>query len=142
MTPEHYQQLKQVIQKAVPSIMELKFGCEVLIRAAVKPYGKQRLQTINKVQADHFCLVDNSGDGFGTWLNSSHVAKILGRPIRWADICFAIGEKEQFNSKMTMVSVNGGFWDNGKLLAGYNLSKDNLDDQSDDFKQFLFDLLK
>lgn len=141
MTQSHYKALREVIIKAVPSIVELKFGCVVVLRTPVQPLDKPREQTILKSEGDNFICMDVWGHTFGTYLNKTHLDKILGRPIRWADICFAIGEKEQYNSKQTMVSVNGGFWDNGKLLAGYNLSKDNLDDQTDDFKQFLYDLL-
>lgn len=62
--------------------------------------------------------------------------------IRLADVLLAISEKEKFNAMLKFMAVNGGFYDNGVLIAQYNLAKDNILDQSDEFCEFLYKLIK
>jgi len=120
-----YQKLKEIIQKANPEIMELKFGCYVNFEG-------------EKI------IVDVHGDIVKTKsmdIHKNHI-KILGRPIRLADVLMAIEKK----NPDIMIDVSGRFLLNEQPAplcqeCSWNLKDNNLDNQSDETKQFLIDIL-
>lgn len=141
------QKLKEVIQKANPEIMELKFGCEV----EVKTYSGNVTKVIyldeggSGVYVSHpslksktafFEKFDYSIAGFKKYI----LKEILGRPIRLADVLLAIKADVYIDSDgffLIMLDDN----DVRKVGAKWNLQKNNLDDQSPETIKFLLDLL-
>ena len=115
--------IKQKCVEANPSIMDLVFGCWVL-------YGGQpdMPYRITQVQKDsigidpHVDIV--SEDGQSDELVTIDILEILGRDIRLADIVYAL----EMNSRYVELY--------------YNLLKDNLNDQSDECVEFIYNLLK
>ncbi len=141
------QPLKEIIWKAVPEILELKFGCEL------KYPGYERAtlcgQQINFWKV--YCKRKNEVC-FNTvtpgQLQFSEVIQILGRPIRLADVLMVVEKSKP--TQLWYVKADGTFCSarydelNNKGLkrhAEWNLLDDNLDNQSDECKQFLIDLL-
>lgn len=64
--------------------------------------------------------------------------RIIGQPLRLADLLMAIKEQKQ---KSKVVVVAHFPYEYG-LIQKYNLSKDNILDQSDEFCEFVLELLK
>lgn len=163
----HQQKLEAVKQKiieAVPEIMELKFGCEVLI-TTVEGYGNERdvINQSRKVTAEqsHF-------ENLPKYLIGSHyiergylqtdfsriagrrgingvfrLLEILGRPIQLADVLVAI-EKAGKGNTYTLTLYMGGLANFIRTIDlksfDWNLSKP-LSDQSPELIDFLFDVL-
>lgn len=126
--------IKAVI-KAVPEIMELKFGCEMrrmdfLLKYVGKNNGQHALLITGKQE---LLFVDKIEEA----------VEILGRPIRLADVLLAIQETHIELAKVNhetlritptaeKVTVKGyGFW---------NLRADSLSEQSDETIHFLAEL--
>ena len=96
------------IQEAVPSIMELKFGCEV--ESIFNKPGKRVLKIVDvddvkvltrEVGSD---LMENNNSQ--TWfLFKVDIKKILGRSITLEDCLIAIGKPEMEDSRKTGNSV-------------------------------------
>ena len=122
--------LKQVIQEANPEIMELNIGC----RVAHKYHSSQSIVVEN--EQDNLSPFDVQTDDGG--FEKDKVIS-LGRPIRLADVLMAI-------NKISIMQI-GVFNDGTFLHKGddmgwrWNLKDNNLDNQSDETKQFLIDLL-
>lgn len=129
-TLDKYEQLKQVIQRANPEIMELKFGCEVKA-------GKIIVCDYRKLTNDYAMNVVDPYGYTRTYIvqdvnSKEYKGQVLGRPIRLADVLEAIRVTniEKWNS-LTLPDV----------AAYWYLLDDNLDHQSEETKQFLIDLL-
>jgi hypothetical protein len=128
-TVNNYEQLKKVIQEANPEIMELKFGCEVI-------YEEKKCKYLHHVEGWFDVLLPPNYDK-GILQVTNPKLKILGRPIRLADVLLALDE--------LLVKENSG--NRGRtertmqILDYWNLKDDNLDHQSEETKQFLIDLL-
>ena len=140
------EKLKQVIQEANPEIMELKFGCEIKVLFDTgnplpihKVLGMNDDKTIKTEQYSKLNLQD---------------IKILGRPIRLADVLIAIqknkeidrdyewgvivSEDENLNGSVEIAHYEGKGFISGVY---WNLKDNNLDNQSNETKQFLINLL-
>jgi len=125
----HEETIKR-IQELVPSIMDLEFGCEVTkisnnLNNPVFTKGK----FIRMDGMRMFCLhKDNTvfETRYGDALTS-----ILGKPITLGVVLRAI------EAKMNMKPSNRG----GELIDMWNLSKDNFNDQSEETKSFIRELL-
>lgn len=142
MNEAQYQKLKQVIQQANLEIMELKFGCEILnsgihfMVVDLTPSGEPI--TVKKEGA--YDSQKPPGVHLDKYVNKT---KILGRPIRLADVLLAIKEKSGIdgfwiktgNGMQFKKSIGALIWEM------WNLQDDNLDHQSDECKEFLIRLL-
>jgi len=157
MNKEKYQQLKEIIQKANPEIMELKFGCEYERKNEKYKYHDQIIsQNTNNLHNfyNEYYEQDSTGKNIG-------YIKNLGRPIRLADVLSTLLKKEKdvivdcagfFCNQEKFKEINeskhfGEFfnaaielreWD---LKNHWKLKDDNLDNQSDETKEFLINLL-
>jgi hypothetical protein len=141
-----YEQLKKIIQVANPEIMELKFGCEVEIPTSGEANYKRYKAMVEHARLDEVIAVDL--DTFGQWtLRQGRDYKILGRPIRLADVLLALEKSKSlyyaFDGKGYLLTRSYGTDDFN--LSGlpflWNLHDDNLDHQSEETKQFLIYLL-
>ena len=185
---KNYNKLKEIIQEANPEIMELKFGCEILLESPneLESYEggfKRPKHTGNTNFYDAWTLVGIERNSHGTQdyryyftvgsfgYSNSLVnidiepklykkmldlgkIKILGRPIQLADVLMAIGGEYNPKNTSTFLNIdsNGEFcWTTTTNLRGgtmeiiepiisWNLSK-NLDNQTDEVKEFLIGLL-
>ncbi len=142
MNDEQYQELKSIIHKAVPGILELKFGCEVEVLfddsdfyGKVKPEWIRRpIYKVSEKKAVVY-IVDPPFPNNAIDVSDKNLKeefRILGRPIRLSDVLYAISKGSRF-PMMHQEDFVAKFW---------NLLDDNLDHQSEECKQFLYDLLK
>jgi len=121
-------QLKQIIQKANPEIMDYKEGCRFK--------GGVMIDSYYAFDFENEAVFDNL-DG---------LEEVTGRPIRLADVLLAMANK--WHKKLiTTFSVSGPitFWQETDeypiQLFLWNPLDDNLDNQSEATKQFLINLL-
>ena len=140
------------IQKLVPSVMELEFGCEVVLYS--EEYSKNRrilkvLDKRNVVGVDTIVEVcENNSNGVS---HISYVAKnelkILGKPITLAVVLRAVGKQLDEDAWEIALNSNGEFikdWGESRHETTgdfWNLSKDNFNDQSEETKSFIGGLL-
>lgn len=126
MNQEHIKKIREAVIKANPSILDLELGCEY-----------------------ESCL-----DGAKMkWIDdqtSRDIGKIIGRPIRLADVLLAINQVLGINNVaieeygVFMQTDNEGWGeihDNDKRVK-WILKDDNLENQSEDCINFLYQLLK
>ena len=140
---KNYNKLVKVIQAASPEIMELKLGCEVMVRGIREDNPgcendvviDGRIDKDNRIGLGYFGQVPIEG------------CEILGRPIRLADVLMAYNEiHDSMSAKRFAIYFNGQvvYWDDDEkahLECVWNLKDNSLDNQSDETKQFLIDLL-
>jgi hypothetical protein len=163
MTPQ--QKIAERIYELLPHKKELEFGCEVLCNKFVyernivlyiddrylfiKPFGVYKDGNfINKNKTINYSDVDVDI----IKVDIRNIDKIIGQPIRLADILLAIeiANKKYISLSQPQISItsNGIIIDDSKNEYSrvtdyeYNLEKDNILDQSDDFCEFLLELLK
>jgi hypothetical protein len=142
---ENYDKLKSIIQQANSSILELKFGCEVV-------YEGKKCKYLHYIEGwFHVLLPPNYDKGILQVTNPK--LKILGRPIRLADVLWALEKLQKEISVRTdgrFLQQNKNFWESMSSCGedcglpqfiDWNLRDDNLDHQSEETKQFLIELL-
>ena len=134
------QKLKKVIQEANPEIMELKFGCEVIRRKS----DKEKQCFISDYYEDrNGKRITLRGEGGNVYEIMEIVFKrdfkILGRPIRLADVLLALKKLEPNHFQEAIRDLIIGKDIKGKIVY-WNLKKD-FDNQSDECKEFLIKLL-
>jgi hypothetical protein len=129
--------IKQKIQELVPEIMELKFGCIIRNHEMTEDLkfcgeSKQGGETCYIPSIDDYVVLD------------SHIGcEILGRPIRLADVLRAIGETKNrvaCDDMGNIFELTGA----GQIIMPahfWDLSKDSYDDQSQETKKFIGELL-
>lgn len=138
---EQYQNLKNKIYLANPEIMEFKFGNYIKKGSDIGIILDKDLAFFNRSWMDYgeniYKITDN--DDF----------ELLGRKITFADVLVAIDEKEGDCDDTYFVTMGGEFY---QCSAGnnytprvtgiwWNRKDNNLDNQNDEVKQFLYDLL-
>lgn len=121
-----YEKLKSVIQKANPEIMELKFGVSI-------EYHEKEFVYVSDGMAGLYTIWSKPSSAIHVRPNE---IKILGRPIRLADVLLAVTKILHPIGK-----TSGLDEDRLKVLWRWNLKNDNLDRQSKETKQFLIELL-
>ena len=145
----------ELIQKLVPKVMALEFGCEVEEKPAFGSGMKN--DTFNGGKVFTIICKDNSGNwlyltdgGFGREKEDKILSwhTILGKPITLA-VIFQAFENNNTEVELSIFA--------NKILIGHyekpnqegyytkcywNLSKDNLNDQSEETKTFINNLLK
>lgn len=162
----HQEKLKRIKEKCAEAnqeIMELKFGCEIemLFGPSYDPdYGIAIILAECGVCSKHkrcdgekdtcdmdtgfMCLKGSDEDGWCTFeVKSTDKYKILGRPIRLADILLAIGESDWY------IGQHGRFfkWSRamGEMVGqpyAWNLREDDLEKQSEEMIEFLYQIRK
>ena len=170
----NYNKLKEVIQKANPEIMELKFECEVNVPLIAKRTGSKEYKgTIAGYNGTSYLIQfgghkmieqgieDTTEENFHSIFSEKLVRdktkldkcnawklkklEIIGRPIRLADVLLVLNkDKNNMFNVLIMPDGNFGCFGLGKFRDrqfGWNLKDDNLDNQSDEVKEFLIKLL-
>lgn len=121
------QQLADRVYELLPHKKELEFGCEVEVG-----FGEYK---------ERVSVITICADGSGFYTNGNYKEKlsilaripikIIGQPIRLADLFSALLYTQFFTNDFI-----------GKIVSKYNLSKDNILDQSDEFCEFVYNLIK
>jgi len=110
------QKLTALIVEAVPSIMELKFGCVIEVDGIAQD---------NPGWEKDIVIDDRIEDGIVRtgYYGRVHIDNltILGRDINLEDVMIAWSEKTKFSAKLYSISNNGGYYENGKLLWKWEL---------------------
>lgn len=128
------EKIREKCIEANPSIMELKFGCET-------DYGV--ITGIDGVRLKLDCTERYVSKG----QVERGVAKIIGRPIRLADVLLAVDEIESGYSigtdgRFQYLDVDGNLeWCTKPYAVSWNLKDNNLENQSEETLQFIADLL-
>lgn len=128
MPEDKYEELKRVIQEAVPEIMELKFGCEI-------GDGEFNFIIYRETKKNFWVKETNARGSIYQFPKPLKISIILGRPIRLADVLLTIKKR---SSKIMQIYVSD---QEVATVSRWNLSDDNLDNQSDETKMFLYQLL-
>ena len=114
-------QLKKKIQEAVPEIMELKFGCEVI----EKINGKKSISKLDS------WYIDQSKIG----QENFNFTEILGRPIVWDDIALTLESDMNW-----FITRQGRFFYKGDEVAIWEWGKP-LDQQPEETIDFLWEVI-
>ena len=129
----HEETIKR-IQKLVPSVMALEFGCEVMYEW--ENGEKSKMVVVGKIGED-FILTDYQSS-FCDDANETNF-EILGKPITLAVVLRAINQKYiesndvWFVYDLRQTQLSG--------MERWNLHKDNFNDQSEETKTFIGGLL-
>ena len=130
----NYNKLKEVIQKANPEIMEHKVSCLAIDE------NKNKWKFVG-VRFGGWWKIGSEND----FTNNPKNFKILGRPIRLTDVLLALNnDRNNMFNVLIMPDGNFGCFGLGRFRDrqfGWNLKNDNLDNQSDEVKEFLIKLL-
>lgn len=125
------EQVREAIIKAVPEIVELKFGCQVKLDG-LKGYDGG-VATLAVPHAGGWL------DTGGIYLNPKELT-IIGRPVQLADVLRAIGLKGRSIFHVYADGKIGGSWGTYKDELAWDLSKP-LDQQSPETIDFLASIL-
>lgn len=133
------EQLKRKIWKAVPSILELKFGCKIKVKIGVfiSKYGRQdniKQFTIYRDIFNDNVLGTSDYDNSRT-IKKEDITAILGRPIVWDDIALALE-----NDINWFITRQGRFFYKGDEVAIWEWGK-SLDQQSEETIDFLCEVI-
>jgi|ERR1700735_2616515 len=164
------QTIREKCIEANPEIVELKFGCEIqlydedmTIATLIGGIGKctrhkkatncnedcdiESALWVSTVESDPKELYEPT-----EWIiekSRTDLYKILGRPIRLADVLLAIGPDNQpitvdANGIITSFKANPKDWESPIFdkQVDWNLRADDLEKQSPETIEFLYDLLK
>lgn len=130
--------IREACIKANPEIVELKIGSHVL-------WGEHGLGgcILQRNYAGNY-LIRVEGMGTTTTIKERQITKIIGRPVRLADVLLAskgmIHDIENDGEYMRTFELHeDGSHD---LQIFWNLRKDSLEDQSEDTIEFIYSLLK
>lgn len=129
------QQLKQKIQELRPEIMELKFGCEVIIKTSFNDGTGRRLnlnKTVKMVNEDILSIKDFEQQAH------KKIIEILGRPITLEDVLFCCIEAYSKFGIITKKSYEEMF---GGVVGLFDFSKD-FEHQKEEFYDEIMFLLK
>lgn len=124
--PSTYEKLREIIIAANPDILKLEFGCQVEIIDNIKT--KKYFHILRRIK-NEYVLYNSRHDA--AFVKKSNKLKILGRPIRLADILIAI-KKKMFSTEDKSTR---------EMINDYNLSFDNLENQSQEFLDKLLEIL-
>ena len=94
MPKSSYEQLKEIIIKAVPEIVRLKFGCRISRKLEGNKWIESTCLTgiYNQNDDNHYLLVYEGGTNKELFLDFEEI-KIIGRPITLEDVLKAVGDK-------------------------------------------------
>jgi len=141
MTPrqENLETIRAAAIKANPEIVELKFGCHITTRRS----GTRLVFAEHDGNANEYGLCYYPRLGGGTQHIRLEGVGIIGRPIRLADVLFAIDRRRPLKQRWA-VRYDGLFFDerNNKWGGVWSVRADTLEEQSDECIAFLADLLR
>jgi hypothetical protein len=136
------EQLAERIYEILPHKKELEFGCEILDRK------DNLIKKIAGSNGDEKVLIKGIGEIEKFKLLDICDFKIIGQPIRLADLLHAMYKSEDKNeSKWSYIAGVAGdklYFDapsNNKAIV-YNISQDNILSQSDEFCEWALQILK
>jgi len=144
-------QIRKAVIKANPSILDLVFGCEVILSS--EEYSKQprTLKVLDKREIKGRDTIveiyerSNNGIGLVFYEDKGHL-KIIGRPIRLADVLLAIGTNKvgcdgEGNFSRVRSYEEASKRLSPKLVCKWNLRDDNLNNQSEETITFIHNLI-
>ena len=153
------------IQGLVPDVMKLEFGCKVLFKeiksTLYEPFGRsEHVDTITGIHErindirDGHVIVDScqmvvfqkiGSVEYGEIICNTYKYEILGKPITLAVVLRAIlkhnhpdSEEDGLRFNSDIISLTRGHFG----FKGWDLSKDDFNEQSEETKDFIGELLK
>lgn len=137
------QQCAERIYELLPEKKELSFGCEVKpTYVGREDYGYNGVYILG--HNGYYNKANSSTEALHYEPLDAGLFEIIGHPIRLADILRAIAKISRPLPELKLFSVQldiskRGTYGRDNCL--YNLSKDNLLEQSDDTAQFIYDII-
>ncbi|KKL61319.1 hypothetical protein LCGC14_2196490 [marine sediment metagenome] len=128
-TKDKVEFIRQQAIKANPEIVELKFGCEVIIKDGKNGKIIYESDTGTLVIAGRELPITFKGS----------VTEIIGRPIRLADVLYAIKEKQKLYHKDLIGLIEDKMIN---VMLSWNLKDDNLENQYEETIDFIYKILK
>lgn len=167
-TQEKIEAVRQACIVSNPEIVELKFGCQINDNLIYLGLGysldfpqdeNHTLKIITPEKGDYknsqltiklYPLWryghDKDCDGEcgvkDSWDFCQRYHKIVGRPIRLADVLLAISGRTGYNGKCWMLEQDGLYVFERLKRIAWNLRNDDLTQQSEETISFLYELLK
>lgn len=147
------QKLADRIYELLPHKKELEFGCQFLWKEDLKDNNSYCAVFENWVTKNETVRCMTRPFFIQAVVEKSHITEIIGQPLRLADLLMAIGDDVacvgskggmgcflEWEVKKTNRGTTRKDWKNNKNIL-YNLSKDNILDQSDELCEFCLGLL-
>ncbi len=122
------------IYEILPHKKELEFGCEYL------DIHKRKHTFVNNFGAQKHRYLDGHNN-YGDNLNI-FIKEIIGQPLRLADLLLALNGRDKWFVSKPSGKNNLKFFSSDKTEVKYNLQEDNILNQSDEFCEFVYNLIK
>ena len=131
--------IREKVIEANPEIVELKFGCEVEYEK--KPFRMIYFGVVTTIHKSSICVLHNRliPDFI---VKERDIRKIIGRPITLADVLLAIKTGIYIREDGSIYSDEGVPLDLHYTGVSWNLKDNNLNNQSEECIDFLYELLK
>jgi len=137
--PSKLEQLKKEIQRLRPEIMELKFGCEILLNG-FSDVEKSIITTVSLSLINTIDYIVDAEDDW--WCNGQYkkedIREILGRPITFEDVLFCCIEAY---SKFGIITKKSYEEMLGGVVGLWDFTKD-FDNQKEEFYDEIMFLLQ
>ena len=150
MTPEQTTALRKVITDACPELLNLEYGCEVEVKIdnlfdeEAYGIGKYINFELREERGDNYLLGDKESGFLLLWIPKKNIIEIIGKPIELQHVLRA--SAKLLKKKVLGINQEGEllFLDTFYSYKGtefyYDLTK-SFEDQSDETKMFLYNLL-
>jgi len=128
------------IKELVPSVMALGKGMAVFVNAdfGIQGYGNVQCVETYTPETGEISLYGQNEDG-----RSYNIKTILGHPITLSVVLLALDLKNRCEENNS--TENWTCWclkNTGQICMDWNLTKDNFNDQSEETKTFIGELIK
>lgn len=134
------QKLATRLYELLPHKKELEFGCEIFNKTL-----NQKL-VVTHFSSNNECInCYYYGESNTTWIWKKYLDdtfEIIGQPLRLADLLMAINAIEIKEAGTDSQKLHVDSSRLPKIMWKYDLGKDNILDQSDEFCEFVLELLK
>ena len=133
------EKIREAVIKANPEIVKLKFGCVVIFAGHKMVLGVDKYDIVTYVCRREGEQYESGGD-----FHINRIEEIIGRPIRLSDVLLAMEKANP--SRQLLMSFTGRFYEYSSKIplcqeCSWNLKDDNLENQSEELKKFVADLL-
>ena len=116
------QQIKEIIIKSNPEIVEVKFGCEVTMGTKQIFFVVGMMPSGDPITVKKEGAYDSTKQGADVEKINGKI-KVIGRPIRLADVLWAIHTEAASNFHYNFYKMDR------EIISHWNLKDDNLDNQ-------------
>lgn len=135
---EKLQFIREKCTAANPEILRLKFGCFVVAKGELRMITQECIGGFKALT-----IIEDEGDmvyAYPETFYQKDEMRIVGRPIRLADVLLALRAAGTLNFKV--IVKKDSIWEDHGIKELWNLRADDLEQQSEETISFLYELLK